>query len=67
MACFFPRLTGVIAAFSRIRKHLSDRIQWSQIKKFMQGSKGIGLFFAESSSLAVTLLKIYGKNTHDSN
>ena len=36
-------------------------------KKFMQGSKRIGLFFAESSSLAVILLKIYGKNTYDNN
>ena len=36
-------------------------------KKFMQGSKRIGLFFAESLSLAANLLKIYGKNTHDNN
>jgi hypothetical protein len=31
----------------------------------VQGSKRIGLFFAESLSLTAKLLKIYGKNYHD--
>ena len=67
ISLLFSRFTGGIVAFSRIRKHLSDQIQQSQIKKIMQGSKRIGLFFAESSSLKKKLFIIYGKNTYDNN